>query len=305
MPAIKIKNDEWVAKATLLHKNEYIYDKTLYTGSNNPVVIKCKIHGYFIQRARTHIAGHGCPECSKIKNGDRHRKDKKSLLLEFRKIHGDAYTYDLSHYVNVDVKIKINCEIHGWFTQTPSNHLRGRGCPNCGFATISEKKRLNLEEFVERSKNVHGDKYSYENVTYSHSGKKVQLICRKHGVFWQTPSNHLMGHGCNICNKNGFDNLGIAFLYLLKSEEADIFKIGITNNLHGRLSQLKRATPYKFTVMNIWKSNGKRVRKIEKMILKSSISAGRSGFDGATEWILIEGDAVSHINKIVAELSHD
>lgn len=55
------------------------------------------------------------------------------------------------------------------------------------------------EVFVYKAKQVHGDKYDYSLTEFEHSQKKVDIICSKHGVFKQQPSNHLIGSGCLLC----------------------------------------------------------------------------------------------------------
>ena len=57
-------------------------------------------------------------------------------------------------------------------------------------------KRLTKENFIERAKNVHGDKYDYSKVEYKNARTKVCIICPIHGEFWQVPSSHLKGIGC-------------------------------------------------------------------------------------------------------------
>ena len=64
------------------------------------------------------------------------------------------------------------------------------------------KKRLGTQEFIKRAKQIHGDKYDYSKVEYVTSETKVQIICPKHGEFFQTPNCHLSGHGCPICNES-------------------------------------------------------------------------------------------------------
>jgi hypothetical protein len=60
-------------------------------------------------------------------------------------------------------------------------------------------KLSNTEKFISKAIKVHNDKYSYEKVDYKKSGEKVQIICKIHGVFNQTPENHLYGYGCKVC----------------------------------------------------------------------------------------------------------
>jgi rubrerythrin len=59
---------------------------------------------------------------------------------------------------------------------------------------------LDKEEFVQKAKLVHGDKYVYSLVDYKKGNIKVKIICREHGVFEQTPYRHLNKHGCKECN---------------------------------------------------------------------------------------------------------
>ena len=58
---------------------------------------------------------------------------------------------------------------------------------------------MNTEEFIEKTKNIHGNKYDYSKVEYKRNDKKVCIICPKHGEFWQTPKMHLRGQGCPKC----------------------------------------------------------------------------------------------------------
>ena len=62
-------------------------------------------------------------------------------------------------------------------------------------------KRLTTEEFIERARKVHGDKYDYSKVEYVNTDTKVCIICPIHGEFWQTPHVHLKGGECQKCSK--------------------------------------------------------------------------------------------------------
>ena len=63
------------------------------------------------------------------------------------------------------------------------------------------KKNLqsNTLEFIVKSKKIHGDKYDYDKVEYFGSHTKVIIICKEHGDFHQSPTNHLSGNGCPKC----------------------------------------------------------------------------------------------------------
>lgn len=63
-------------------------------------------------------------------------------------------------------------------------------------------KASNTEEFIIKAKKVHGDKYDYSQVTYVKNSLKVNIICKEHGVFMQTPQCHIKGSGCPICARH-------------------------------------------------------------------------------------------------------
>ena len=64
-------------------------------------------------------------------------------------------------------------------------------------------RRLTNEEFEKRARGIHGNKYSYGRVIYKSYHEKVEIVCPKHGSFWQLPGNHLRdnGTGCPECAK--------------------------------------------------------------------------------------------------------
>ena len=62
-------------------------------------------------------------------------------------------------------------------------------------------KKLTTQEFIKRARTAHGNRYNYDKVEYINSHTKVCIICPIHGEFWQIPSDHYSGHGCNKCRK--------------------------------------------------------------------------------------------------------
>lgn len=61
------------------------------------------------------------------------------------------------------------------------------------------RKRLTTEQFIERAKAVHGDRYDYSKSEYVNNKTKICIICPEHGEFWQAPNEHLKGRGCIKC----------------------------------------------------------------------------------------------------------
>lgn len=67
-------------------------------------------------------------------------------------------------------------------------------------------KKITTEIFIERAKQVHGDKYDYSKVEYTKKDNKVCIICPKHGEFWQVANNHMRGTGCPKCGVEKVSN---------------------------------------------------------------------------------------------------
>ena len=63
-------------------------------------------------------------------------------------------------------------------------------------------RKLTTEEFIQKAKTKHGDKWIYNKVEYIKSNKPVCIICPIHGEFWQTPNSHLRGSICPKCAGN-------------------------------------------------------------------------------------------------------
>ena len=127
------------------------------------------------------------------------KKNTQDWINEAIKIHGDKYDYSKVKYVNARTKVCIICPEHGEFWQRASLHQMGSGCPKCSQNNVHLKQKYNTELFIQKAKEIHGDKYDYSKVEYVNSTTKVCIICPEHGEFWQTPSSHLQGQGCRNC----------------------------------------------------------------------------------------------------------
>ena len=125
----------------------------------------------------------------------------ENFIDKAKKIHGDKYDYSKVNYVNSKTKVCIICPKHGEFWQEPRHHLSKHGCPMCGKENSDRKQSLTLNEFIEKSNQIHNGKYSYDKVNYVNAETKVCIICPKHGEFWQAPHSHLRGQGCPKCGR--------------------------------------------------------------------------------------------------------
>jgi len=62
-------------------------------------------------------------------------------------------------------------------------------------------KKMTTEEFIEKARLKHDDKYDYSLVDYKNANKKIKIICPIHGPFEQFPREHLKGN-CFRCSKD-------------------------------------------------------------------------------------------------------
>ena len=206
-------SSQFITKAKLVHGDKYDYSKVNYTNSKTKVCIICPEHGEFWQIATEHLQGHGCPYCY-----GNAKTTTEEFITKAKLVHGDKYDYSKVKYKNNREKIIIICPIHGTFIQSPKNHLNGQGCPICGKVIRYKNVKKTTNEFVEKAKKIHGDKYDYSKVEYKGCNEQVCIICPEHGEFWQTPHNHLSGCGCKQCNiskrQNNENTINIDYLNL-------------------------------------------------------------------------------------------
>lgn len=126
-------------------------------------------------------------------------KTTDDFISDARRVHGDKYDYSLCEYIKSSKKVTIVCNKHGPFQQTPNNHLNGSGCRACGYEKLSTENKLSQDDVISRFSDIHGDLYDYRLVKYKDNRTKIAIICRDHGVFEQSPSDHIGGHGCAKC----------------------------------------------------------------------------------------------------------
>ena len=187
--------EEFILKAREVHGWKYDYSKVKYENYETKICIICPEHGEFWQTPHSHLSGNGCPFCAGKALG-------QSLFIKKSiEKHGNKYDYSKVEYKGNKEKVCIICPEHGEFWQTPSQHLR-HGCFKCGNALKGESLKSTKENFIEKAKLVHGDKYDYSKVEYKNNRTPVCIICPKHGEFLQKPNYHLSGNGCQKCNKS-------------------------------------------------------------------------------------------------------
>ena len=182
----------FIEKSKNVHNNKYDYSLVDYKHPKLKIKIICLKHGMFEIKPYHHLNGSGCPKCAG-KN-----KTTKEFIDEANEIHGNKYDYSLVEYKNAITKIKIICPIHGIFEQKPNNHLNNQSCPKCYYTS----RTSNNDIFIKKAKSVHEDKYDYSEVEYVGAYINIKIRCFMHGIFEQTPANHIHGTGCPKCKQS-------------------------------------------------------------------------------------------------------
>ena len=207
----RYKFEDYIAKANLVHNNKYDYSQAKWEGIKGKLYIICPEHGGFWQSADGHMRGRGCPKCARERNAEL-QKIKRSTTEQFiaksKEIFGNKYTYEKTKYITAKTPVIITCPIHGDFEVNPHYHLtRFCGCKLCKNEAISKSKTSNTEQFIEKAKRIHGDRYNYSKVNYVNAHTPVCIICPIHGEFMQIPNKHLSGHNCPKCRRSSGEEL--------------------------------------------------------------------------------------------------
>ncbi len=116
-------------------------------------------------------------------------------------IHKNKYDYSLVDYKNTKTKVSISCPIHGEFITTPTTHIDKKcGCPKCPTDRRNLLITSLLLHFIEKANTIHRYKYDYSLAVYKNIHTKIKIICPIHGLFEQSPANHISRKsGCPIC----------------------------------------------------------------------------------------------------------
>ena len=257
--------EDFIRKSNEAHNFKFDYSLVHdFKRLDEHLTIICPIHGEFTQNGNSHIRGADCEKCSYEKRGVDYSISKEEMLKRFEKFNNNLL-YDLSNYKNTNSIISYFCEIHGNVKQNAQKHLRGKQCSKC--AKKISWNTSNTETFVEKAKQVHGDKYDYSKVDYKNNRIKVEILCKHHGSFFQKPNNHIdSSGGCPTCAKimssyrkdlsddeiESSKNVK-CLLYVMEfsNEDEKFWKLGISSNYKKRKKDLLKQSGYKIEDISV------------------------------------------------------
>lgn len=119
-------------------------------------------------------------------------------------VHGDKYDYtDVKDngLMTVMMKIPVKCKRCNYkWNPTINDHINGKcGCPSC-----ARNVRWTYERFIIKAREIHGDKYNYEDIKPEHvlnCDSKIPVRCNECYYNWTpTIDNHIYScSGCPDC----------------------------------------------------------------------------------------------------------
>lgn len=177
--------------------------------SKTKFVLKCPVHGEFetlFNRLMNMKEGLSpCPKCNRARGGVKRRVNLVEWRRRIDEVHGSSLA--LAEFGEKSNTYSIfNCPEHGRFKAKLQDVVNSEsGCPECGKRDraewIRDNKALTFDDFIERARRVHGDRYAYTRSSYTGMGSPVEIICNIHGAFMQNPRNHLwIEAGCPRCS---------------------------------------------------------------------------------------------------------
>lgn len=148
-----LNTEQFIEEARKVHGDKYDYSKSIFTGMNNHLIIKCPEHGEFQMVTLNHTTyGRGCYDCAQIRNGILSRKPLEKYIEDANKIYNNKFDYSRVHetYEKGDSKVNIGCpSCKQFFIIRAKDHLDGHQCKNC-----KNKTQIIFYEFL---RNQYGD----------------------------------------------------------------------------------------------------------------------------------------------------
>lgn len=275
------KTEFAINKLISIYANKYDYSlvKVDKTGAEKIILI-CKKHGNFETTLNKAISCRvNCPKCSKL-NVKRINLSKQLSLKECENRHNRKFpnnkiktVWKKGEYIYFITEFGLCKKQRGTFGKTSYN-----------IRSAVDKNSFIINQF----KQIHGNKYIYDEVVFVRENLKVKIICPKHGSFEQSPNKHLNKRGCEKCareitnkhqreNATGwslkswrkqatkskkFDSFKLYILRCWRDEE-EFYKIGRTfKTIKSRFDCIKNM-PYNYEVVKIFIDNAENIYNLE------------------------------------------
>lgn len=214
----KLTKEEFIKGCIEKHGDRYDYSLVDYINISSKITLVCKEHGEFIQIAKNHKDGQGCPICS-----GRIILDKSKYLEKFNT---NKYDYSLIEegILTNDQQLKIKDMDNGLvYIQSLKHHKSGK-----------KPTKIESKSLVNKLEDIHDNQFSYiiESDHY-YSTSKIKIINKltKDETYYRV-DRHLNGMKPNKVTLNYF---------LLKSKELhnDKYDYSLINKINKNSDKVK------------------------------------------------------------------
>jgi hypothetical protein len=254
----KLKQEDFIRRGTEKYNGFYRYGKVNLIDSIRKVIIICPSHGEFRQRPSNHLAIGGCLECAHERNGEHKQISQEEFKNRCREKHGNKFNLDKIIYTGMRERIIVGCNSHGEFDIIASVFLKSNGCVKC-----YNEERSFKNSFERLFRAIHDEYYDYSDVDYKGILTKVSIKCPSHGIFQQTPKEHLRGSGCAKCGIEKNANARrmdvpyfIAKSKLIHGDVYDYGKVNYKNNHTGVIIICKKHGEFTQKPQDHYRGNG-------------------------------------------------
>lgn len=95
-------------------------------------------------------------------------------------------------------------------------------------------RKITQDEFINKYKNKHSDRYDYSLTKYKGMNNKVNIICKIHGVFEQKARDHINGCNCRYCVNNNIKSTNSIFIDKCKNTHGDKYDYSLVDYKNGK-----------------------------------------------------------------------
>lgn len=125
---------------------------------------------------------------------------REEFIERSKKVHKDNLGYD--NVPDIEIyqrdKVKLYCKpCDTYFDQNVQSNFVGKRHVGC---KLSSESKHNLDTFLSKAKQIHGDKYGYDKVVFVNNYTPVEILCKKCNTYYlQKPIHHASGSGHKPC----------------------------------------------------------------------------------------------------------
>ena len=194
--------EEFIEDAIKIHNNKYDYSEVIYLDNKTDIKIKCnRCKNVFWQRPSLHLTTVGCICYKKEILKEKSTLTTEEFIEKMETRFPNKFKYDKTKYINTKEKVEVFCKrCKEYFWQKPSKLLMGFGHDKCALERSIETRRVNIEEFIKRSRESHSIEYGYGKVKFLNVTDNIEIYCPKcKKYFFQIAKEHMEGSNCPDC----------------------------------------------------------------------------------------------------------